>query len=279
MKLAGSRADARWPRRGLKGEAAFTLIELLVVIAIIAILAALLLPALTRAKGAAHLARCKSNERQMGIATFGYIQDNNGNYPGLQDHRTSDIDGIIYWFQKLEPYTHSTWTQPLYDCPGFFFDRSKLPGSAQVQNGLDYGEYAYNWKGAPTTFAVPQRTLGLGLPPGEVGNVPESLVLVPSDMIVVGDAYCDLNGGDSLDTGLTSMQGYQYHFSLSERARVSARNRHTGVFNLLFCDGHVQHLKPSKLFGQTEDALSRINNDHQTHKDILMQSSWPLVSD
>jgi prepilin-type N-terminal cleavage/methylation domain-containing protein len=40
-KLAGSRAEASWQKRGLTGEVAFTLIELLVVIAIIAILAAM----------------------------------------------------------------------------------------------------------------------------------------------------------------------------------------------------------------------------------------------
>src|SRR5712672_3525218 len=58
---------------------AFTLIELLVVIAIIGILAALLLPTLTRAKASAWRADCAGNLRQLGAAAQMYWDENGGN--------------------------------------------------------------------------------------------------------------------------------------------------------------------------------------------------------
>jgi len=66
-------------------ETAFTLIELLVVIAIIAVLAALILPAFSRAKESGKGAACISNLRQIGIALQVYVQENNNRLPVMRD--------------------------------------------------------------------------------------------------------------------------------------------------------------------------------------------------
>jgi prepilin-type N-terminal cleavage/methylation domain-containing protein len=79
----------------------FTLIELLVVIAIIAVLAALLLPALSKAKGKAHAARCASQLRQLGMAMSMYGDDHRERLPAA--------NGTVTWTNMLP----RPWLRPL----------------------------------------------------------------------------------------------------------------------------------------------------------------------
>jgi prepilin-type processing-associated H-X9-DG protein/prepilin-type N-terminal cleavage/methylation domain-containing protein len=255
-------------RRGTRRGSGFTLIELLVVIAIIAILASLLLPALSRAKRAAHNASCKGNMRQLGIALTMYTEDQNA-YPF-----SLAWGGRAFWYDSIATYYASnrailacvsfrgnknvdeavTWMGEV-----FFYYTPPRPGDRE--NGVSYGYNGYGLRSGGTMYVDSAEVLGLGptLPKGgKIKPVRPNRVIVPSDMISMGD---------SMYIPSSNEETFTFLLALGDGSRFSP-DRHNGGANISFADGHVENILSHKLVANHEMARRRWSNDHEPHDEI-----------
>jgi prepilin-type N-terminal cleavage/methylation domain-containing protein/prepilin-type processing-associated H-X9-DG protein len=237
--------------------AGFTLIELLVVIAIIAILAAMLLPALARAKEKANRAGCANNQRQWGLALNMYLDENERVFPlikisngtpgaGGYDEdapRWADIagfhaagEGDSVWYNALPSYAGAKplWayapdpaafnnTKTIFTCP-------TAAAQAPELNLLDriVFNYGMNYKGIT------------GLPGAAYGtNFKSSAILNASAFVFLSDVRARSTETPYYGSNPTKEIGCSHCWV----AQMSSR--HGAGANLAFADGHVHYYRYS----------------------------------
>jgi prepilin-type N-terminal cleavage/methylation domain-containing protein len=140
-----TRVSVRTIGRGWK--CAFTLIELLVVITIIAFCAALLLPALARAKQGTLQTDCLSNLKQLGYALQMYIDDNDDRLPGpLWNGLQASADAnsseqFLYYaapYLNIPPLSNQTAVIAVAACPGYMQAAPGISGIRDMEGRISY---------------------------------------------------------------------------------------------------------------------------------------------
>lgn len=214
---------------------AFTLIELLVVIAIIAILAALLLPSLSRSKNSAQRIKCVSHLQQLGLAAQMYWDDNSGNAFRYRGALTNG--GDVFWFGWLERGAEGT--REFDATQGALFPYLQGRG-VEICPSLNYasGNFKLKAKGAAYGYGYNLHLAApTNKPPVNVFNL-----VRPTQIMLLADA-AQVNTFQAPASPLNPMLE-EFYYVTNSVAEKTVHFRHHKKANAVFCDGHVDLEKP-----------------------------------
>ena len=184
---------------------AFTLIELLVVIAIIAILAALLLPALARAKQKGQQAVCLSNLKQIGLAFEMYLGDHDDRFPDRRDLKSSLPGGYHPWTSWPPSDPRAGWAATIFqnEFPNFNVWSCPAAVNSTTGNAIQSAQATFQRTNAPVCrywawrFDRPDDPVGSGRFLGEIAGAGRCRSSSPANDPTVGP----INGAMDVELG------------------------------------------------------------------------------
>jgi prepilin-type N-terminal cleavage/methylation domain-containing protein/prepilin-type processing-associated H-X9-DG protein len=235
-----------------KRASAFTLLELLVVIAIIAILAALLLPALSRAKGKAAQIACANNQKQLALAVRMYVDDYGGAYPGIASRMYGfHTEDWIYWRTNSVLYPSFEKSPICGSVPGLSRQSLRCPLDNNDEDrilhfaaGDGYGAYFYSY--SMTGWGLDDVGANIGLATVVVNSsgppiahpFKEDSVKNPSSKIMLAEEPGRLDKRDSPDQESIIQDGRW----VPKQDPLTIR--HGGRAEVAFADGHIEPVTP-----------------------------------